>query len=334
MKPHVQPERPSRVRVPVRRPTGRVRAWLAASALAACATVEPERHAEGDDVEQLAARLVLAAQERTDLRPVRVWVADVRPAESAQAPQPVRTAAHADPPDTPGPPDRIGERLGHELVLALATRLNVVETELAAADLAAQEGTTLQERAAARGATHLVLSDYLRRRDVLLTTVRLVDAESRLIVAAVRGEVRLGPGGLEGVDATAPKPGTRERVAVPVVAASAPASAPSTAEDAATLARRASVPATAAPAPARAAPAASPAPLAPPRAESDVRRWPMEDFETWYQRRIAEREASPAVPTPSTPPPVDDGADAQFPWRRHTWLARLLGVPETSPKPR
>jgi hypothetical protein len=347
--------------------------WLAAGTLflgaGACAGLEPSEEPGGGNVDQLAERLVLTAKERADLRQIRVWVAEIRETRS----QPTVPTANG------MPADLIGVRLEHELVIALATRLNVVESELLEPGLVTTARAALGESAAQRGATHVLVGDYVRQRDAIQITLRLVDADSRLIVAAARGSVKLSEIGLMGFDRWAANgqdrgtlmiPGTATRTKVSQLspepsAAVSEAPAPATAKVLAPPTAKAPAAATAkAPAPAAAkapdragatAPEAKLVPIpanaqptpAPPAAStsSPSRAWPIEDFESWRQRRMAEQasgasqtvESLDAAARASTDPAVrarrnelanrpEEDAE-QFPWRRNPWLARLLGVP-------
>src|SRR5262245_36406838 len=80
---------------------------------AGCASLESP-HEAGGDVDRLGARLVETAQERADLRQVRVWVAEVH--ETRQ--EAVQAGLHA------ANEDLIAVQLEHELVIALASRMN------------------------------------------------------------------------------------------------------------------------------------------------------------------------------------------------------------------
>ena len=338
--------------------------WLAAGLLClgtgACAELEPRDEVAGD-IDRLAERLVQTARERADLRQIRVWVAEI------QQTRPQTTRA------TATPDDMIGLQLEHELVIALATRLNVVESEFVEPSLAPPARGALSEGATARGATHVLVGDYVRQRDVIQITLRLIDAESRLIVAAARGEVKLAEVGLMGFDrwarnggeALAP-PGVVQGTAVAQpsriieqkeVASAAPAAVsvstpkstlqPPTAKGTLQPTARATLQPPAAKATHQPpAPVAATAPPQPEVKPSSVPATAPEDFESWRQRRQAERESSasktvaaldqaarasvdPAVRARRNELAIGPQENEEFPWRRNPWLARLLGIPET-----
>src|SRR5262249_24885711 len=89
--------------------------------------------------------------------------------------------------------DAVGIALQHEFVIALAGKLNVVESEAVTPPAAAQAPATLSDVAATFGATHLLLGDYHGREGVLVVSVRLIDAELHVIVAAVFGTATAAP---------------------------------------------------------------------------------------------------------------------------------------------
>ena len=322
----------------VRRASRRLAAGMLCLGAGACAGLEPSDEL-GGDVDRLAERLVQTARERADLRQIRVWVAEIHETR----PETTR-ASMRDAPD-----DMIGMRLEHELVIALATRLNVVESEIVEPALATPARATLGESAAARGATHVLVGDYVRQRDALQITVRLVDAESRLIVAAARGAVKLAEVGLLGFDRWARSDGERGSIAVSGAAPGTTVTQPSRGAEhgeAASGAVTASLDAPEAPPP----PPPVAATLPPPPAvitSSTAPTGSVEDFESWRRRRQTEQElaASQTVAAldqaarASTAAAVrarrdelanrpEEGAQP-FPWRRTPWLARLLGIPQT-----
>jgi len=156
-------------------------ALAAAPLFAACASSRTKAP-QPLDVAGLAERLVEAARQRVELNRVRVVVQEIRPLRFA----PPGERAAANPPEGE---DAVGVALEHGFVIALASRLNVVESEEVAPAVRHTPANTLGDVAATYGATHLLIGDYQRRRDGFLVSVRLVDAESHLIVAAVAGTV-------------------------------------------------------------------------------------------------------------------------------------------------
>jgi len=342
--------------------------WLAPLlflSAAGCVGLEPADQPAGD-VDSIADKLVQNARERADLRQVRVWVTPIRETRLRT------TTTRTSPSSSTGPrepaEDVVGLRLEHELVIALATRLNVIESEhddVLASGNATPAAVPSAESILARGATHLVVGDYVRERDLLQVNLRLVDADSRLIVAAARGAVRLGgittpssttfdrwawneeppretttapPANVKPTVRKAPESARLDLAAAPPAAAAAASSAAPAAASASSGAAAATVaPAAAAPAPVQSAPA--PTRSAAPAAA------PVEDFESWRKRHQEEQatktkeELDQAAKT-STAGPVravrheladlEQEASDPFPWRRYPWLAHLLGVPEQS----
>jgi TolB-like protein len=318
--------------------------WLAASLLClgsgACADLEP-REDLSTDVDRIAERLVQSARERADLRQLRVWVAEIRETR----PKTTRASATGD--------DLIGLQLEHELVIALATRLNVVESELLEPTQDTPAKNVLGESAAARGATHVLVGDYVRQRDVLQITVRLIDANSRLIVAAARGEVKLSQVGTMGFDRWTRSAATLEPPSEPP--ARVVQLGPSTKMSAASE----PPPATASikvqsstlqpppfhqPAPAAAK--EQPKPAVKPSVPAATAPPAVEDFESWRQRHQAELEqnasntitaldqaardrVAPAVKARRDELANKPEEQEEFPWRKNPWLAHLLGIPET-----
>ena len=311
-------------------------AWALAVTLSiggACASTSASVEQTGEDVTLLVDELVEFARQRVELSQMRVLVKEIH--ELRSAPATVREAAapvrHGDP---------ISEVLEHELVIALASRVNVVESEFTAPAVTKASAVTLSDVASTYGATHLLAGDYMRSDDQLVVTVRLIDVDTRVIVAAARGKVNcveLETPVQHYYDswAAAPASGVPLRFsgsarhdgqpvqidAVPVAsAAGVPASA--TGVDAALRAP---------------APSAQPSAAAPPAPPSQ--RYP-EDFETWQRRRQTEQGPRPsAKPQTVPPPPSQDSSRAtlpaqpgvapaaeDFPWRTD-WLARLLKIP-------
>src|SRR5262245_52841228 len=144
----------SRIVRALRRASPQLAACVLTLGAAACTgpgfTADPE-----SDLDGLAVRLVEAAQARVDLRQARVWVAGIHQT------QPQITRAGMSQPRE----DLIGSRLDHEFVIALAGRLNVLESELSDPPATLEGKVALGERATAYGATHVVIGEYVRQGD-------------------------------------------------------------------------------------------------------------------------------------------------------------------------
>ncbi len=149
----------------------------------------------------LAEDLVRTAELRTDTSRVKVVVTGFQPAErdvtafGSASLQRMRDEA-------------IGEKLVHEFVMALANRLNLIETELlegASPSRGADETAFVR----AHGATHVLAGTWVRREDVLDISVRLIEVDTRLITASAQGVVPLKALG----DSLLAEPASRESIA-------------------------------------------------------------------------------------------------------------------------
>ena len=87
--------------------------------------------------------------------------------------------------------DWVSLELQKEVVVAIANRLNVVETELGNANAPDLRRTALHDAADHFGASHFLIGDYVMNGAEVMLSLRLVDAESSLIVSAARGPVRV-----------------------------------------------------------------------------------------------------------------------------------------------
>ena len=135
-------------------------------------------------LDEIGAQLVEAAEIRSSLRSMRVWLYEIHETRPEPASAQFGVGRHHG-------DDAIGTALAHELVITLCARLNLVEAEVLPPPAAQVSNASLGDLAAAYGATHLLAGDYLRKGDALLVSVRLIETDSRLIVAAARGVVPL-----------------------------------------------------------------------------------------------------------------------------------------------
>ena len=145
--------------------------------LGACAATvyEPPPPEFEESIAAIADRLVETAKLRTDLRGIRAQIYEMHPAstDASAAAQPVADERRA---------QRIGRALEAELVLQLASRIYVVDDQTGGRGLGEAERF---------GATHVLRGDFVLGDDELMLIVRLVDVDTRLIVAATRGSVPL-----------------------------------------------------------------------------------------------------------------------------------------------
>ncbi len=282
---------------------GRIRRPWLAGALAAgatslfCACLAPGSVEQmGSDVTVLAEQLVESARQRVELNQMRVVVREIH--ELRPAPVSPRAAAYPVRREDP-----IGHALEHEFVIALATRVNVVESEMVGPSTAEVSASTLSDLASTYGATHLLVGDYQKSEYVLVVSVRLIDADSHVIVAAARGTVAFpeldeggGPFDRRWVGASAQEPTQI------VVASQSPVERPPP------------VPVSEPPLPSvvRASPAPPvPAPASP---ASSSTGGALPSFEAWRAAKASESEKTQARPTPERTgkPPVLPGPAWQW----------------------
>ncbi len=172
-----EPESPMRSNAPA----GVLALALTAALFSACAATGSVEQA-GNDVQQIAEALVESARQRVELSQMRVAVVEIQGIRPG--PISLRAAVY---PVHHG--DQVSEVLEHEFVIALASRLNVVESELSGPSASQVQVSTLSDVASSYGATHLLVGDYQRCDGLLIVSVRLIDAGSKIIVAAARGTV-------------------------------------------------------------------------------------------------------------------------------------------------
>ncbi len=148
-------------------------------AVSGCASVPAEGRTSLDEI---GTQLVEAAEFRANLGAMRVWLYEVHEIQpEAASGRSGVGRGHGD--------DLIGAALAHEFVIALSGKLNLVDAELFTPQTFQESDASLGDRAAAYGVTHLLVGDYVRSGDELAVSIRLIEADSRLIVAAARGVV-------------------------------------------------------------------------------------------------------------------------------------------------
>lgn len=135
-----------------------------------------------ESVQRIAARLIDAAEQRTDLSSMRVVIDGVREAQPRFT-HPIPSLARAQELET------ISAELEHELVMALSDRLHILDTRGQAASAPSSGPVDVGALAEHWGATHALVGEFVCKEDDLVVSVRLVEADSLLIVAAARGVV-------------------------------------------------------------------------------------------------------------------------------------------------
>ena len=131
-------------------------------------------------VETLADELVRDAERRVDTNTMRVYVDELREARDTDDDLARMRMDH-------GELASVGRELQRELVVALTSRLNLIDVELARRTAGLEEETPVDDVARAVGATHALVGTFSPRRDELEVLIRLVDAKSLVIVAAASG---------------------------------------------------------------------------------------------------------------------------------------------------
>jgi hypothetical protein len=140
-------------------------------------------------IDAIANDLVESAKLRTDVRAVRALQRPIQPVKDPATPEIPGLVAQSAFPE--GTEEHVGDLLSRELQLALSDRMHLIES--VPSENATDLSGDLREVAFRSGATHLLVGEHNwdgRSRDgSVAVTVRLVDARSRVIIAAVRGDV-------------------------------------------------------------------------------------------------------------------------------------------------
>lgn len=148
---------------------------------AGCATTPLSR-----SVSEIAERLAASLEQRKDARALRILVYEIHATEASN-PRVGRASA------APAHGDDLGTLLEHELVVALAPRLNIVEAERAAAGSELLVGAGLKRLAEHFGANAVLAGDYLREEGGgVRLSLRIIDVDSMLVVAAATGVIPAG----------------------------------------------------------------------------------------------------------------------------------------------
>jgi len=141
--------------------------------------INPRPTTERETIAKIADRLIDAAEMRVDLRQVHACLHDIHALVPEGKVQPAEAAVTR---------TTLARELEQEFVLVLHSRMNLVEADLMPPP-SEGEDTQVSSMAKYYGASHLLVGDYSIRDDDLLISIRLVDAESMIIVAAAGGTV-------------------------------------------------------------------------------------------------------------------------------------------------
>lgn len=294
----------------------------------ACATTRSVEQT-GDDVSLIADHLVESARQRVELSQIRVVVREIGRLPSP----PIDRRATGVPTQRADP---ISDALEHDFMIALASRVNVVESGILGPTVQQiPAASTLSELASSYGATHLLVGSYQRNEEVLVVSVRLIDADTKIIVAAARGKVTFPER-----EETDPLAYARRLAYAPATEIPPPLDGdvrrdrarPASSTSPRALASDATVEASPAPVLAAADPPASseaargapPASAGQPVASSLPPTSGVEDFETWRRRQqLPPTSVAPSGAAASAAP----GTPLSFPWRTRA-LAERLDLPE------
>jgi len=156
----------------LRTTTGASTALLFATLVVVGCSTAPPQQPQRQTVAQIANRLVEVAEARADLRHIRAYVHEMNELSAADG----RHATSA-----------IATEIEHQLLLALHSRINVIDTQLS--ELGAASHADPLNSARSYHATHVLIGDYARDGDDLMVCLRLVDVESKVIVAASEGHI-------------------------------------------------------------------------------------------------------------------------------------------------
>lgn len=142
-----------------------------------CMTLQPPTLIQ--TVSDISGDLVGVAETRVNVAAMRLWVEEIHRTDASTVTGAFGATHHGS--------DSLGLILEHEFVVALARRVNLVDKEAADMPDTATLNPTLAERAEFYEATHVLVGDYIVQGGDVMVSVRLVDAKTRLIVAAASG---------------------------------------------------------------------------------------------------------------------------------------------------
>ena len=156
--------------------------WLSIALVIFSACVSSGEKSSGTKaIENIADRMIDAAERRIDVRNLRVsvqWIHNLGPTHTSG----MWDTSH-------GSQEGIGRRLQHEFVIALSRRLNVIEIELLTEEVEGLMAGGVSSLVTNYGITHVLVGDFVQEGNDLNVQVRLVDAESYQIVAAASGTI-------------------------------------------------------------------------------------------------------------------------------------------------
>lgn len=327
--------------------TRRLTVLITLVAAAACSSrakkPEPAPSME-NSVTTISQQLVRVAELRTDLRSMRTCIHTFREESPAPETGVRRTAAVSG-------EARIGQALEQEFMLALANQIYVIDSESLGGEALA-DTETAADTCSHAGASHVLIGSYVLHGAELELSVRLVDTDSHVIIAATRGNVpvpALAESAAEAerakVAATPTKSEVVSSAPPPTVATAAPETLPAPTTNMVPETNTAQAP-TEVPAVtrgrgedfetwrARKLQEPEPEEIPPPPVLPVRQPEPVEDFETWRQRKLEEEGAVVPVKPSSTPGELaretEQPQDSTFPWRNAT-LDKLLGIPPGTP---
>jgi hypothetical protein len=149
--------------------------------------IAPARTPLGDAVDAVAEELARTARQRIDLSSMRIHLREVTEIEADTVPPMPSWPRVID--DL----DYLAEEIHGELLLALSSRFNLIDTDFDPEPLVGSSTDQPAGRpsllAAHFGATHIVLGTIAPHGDEIRLKVRLVDVGNRVIVAVARGTV-------------------------------------------------------------------------------------------------------------------------------------------------
>ena len=154
---------------------------LGLAAAASCASIGSRSGAQA--VDRITDSLVETAELRTDIRTLRVcvhWIHELNPPAGSRTMDIVM--GH-------GGGAAMELQLHQLFIDSLSNRLHVIEFELAEGENPEVMSSGMKALVETFGVTHLVVGDFVRRRHELDVSIRLVDADTLLIVASASGVV-------------------------------------------------------------------------------------------------------------------------------------------------